>query len=71
MVGTYPSKDGLVRSVKVRIGDPNLSGDGNRLRPPDRTGKADSEVGVASAAGRETGILRRGAMHQGKLDLDY
>ena len=34
VVGTYPSKDGLVRSVKVRIGDPNLSGDGSRLHPP-------------------------------------
>ena len=34
MVGTYPGKDGLVRSVKVRIGDPNLSGDGSRLHPP-------------------------------------
>ena len=34
VVGTYPSKDGLVRSIKVRIGHPNLSGDGNRLHPP-------------------------------------
>ena len=34
VVGTYPSKDGLVRNVKVCIGDPNLSGDGSRLHPP-------------------------------------
>ena len=34
MVGTYPCKDGLVRIVKVRIGDPNLSGDGSRLHLP-------------------------------------
>ena len=34
VVGTYPSKDGLVRSVKVRVGDPNLSSDGSRLHPP-------------------------------------
>ena len=62
VVETYPSKDGLVISVKVCIGDPNLSGDWSRLHPPDRTGKADSEVGVASAEGRETGIPRRGAI---------
>ena len=34
VVGTCPGKNGLVRSVKVRIGDPNLSGDGSRLHPP-------------------------------------
>ena len=34
VVGTYPSKDGLVRSVKVRIGDSNLSDVGCRLHPP-------------------------------------
>ena len=34
VVGTYPSKDGLVRCIKVCIGHPNLSGDGNRLHPP-------------------------------------
>ena len=34
VVGTYPSKDGLVRTIEVRIGHPNLSGDGNRLHPP-------------------------------------
>ena len=70
MIGTYPSEDGLVRGVKVRTGDPNLSGDGKQAASPDRTGKADSDVGVASAAGRETGIPRRGAM-KSKVDLDY
>ena len=34
VVGTYLSKDGLVRRVKVRIGDLNLSGDGSRPHPP-------------------------------------
>ena len=39
MIGTYPSKDGLVRGVKVRTGDPNLSGDGSRLHPPTELGR--------------------------------
>ena len=33
MAGTYPSKDGLVRGVKVCIGHLSLSGDGSRLHP--------------------------------------
>ena len=39
VIGTYPSEDGLVRGVKVRTGDPNLSGDGSRLHPPTELGR--------------------------------
>ena len=70
VVGTYPSKDGLVRSVKVRIGDPHLSGDRSRLHPPTELERPIQKLVFAFAAGRETGIPRRAAINA-KVDLDY
>ena len=63
VIETYPNKgDGLVRSVKVAIGDPELSSTGKRVHPKISSGETHSKVGPAAAKGKKSGTPAWGAI---------